>query len=161
MTEDRWHQKITVTLKPEEPQLLSDLEKKLLSLEFVSTDDGEIYSFPRNDKVEIWQTEDIVHVRPTFNGEEASFGHECFEKWDTLELFYLLPWLPIDHVNIFLTKVNELAEILHLETLHQGKLVKLDDLNIYINKCANELKGKMEEPGGEFLAQAIHMDLPV
>ncbi len=161
MNNDTWHQKISIFLKAESPRKLSELKTILVSLGFKSTPDGEFYGFPRTDIVEEWQTGDIVDVAPYMNGEESCFDHECYEEWDSVELCYLLPWQPIENAEVFVKKAEEVSQALQIEAHFDSRSLNPERLLSFMYECANELEERMEAPGGDFLAKAIAMDLPI
>lgn len=161
MQQDRWYQSLDVLYLSSEPRLLSDLAAQLLDVGFIEYAGGEVLGYPRAEKVEIWQTEDIVSLTASYNGEEASFGHEGFKYWNKLELSYLLPWQPQENAAIFTEIVEKATEITGCNPTFQGVPYSRRAFLAVVSECASDLEHRMEKPGGEFLAQAISMDLPV
>ncbi|MCJ8311614.1 MAG: hypothetical protein HRU38_02770 [Saccharospirillaceae bacterium] len=158
---ESWHQSIEIEYKSTKKMLLSDLKNILIKLNFESSKDKERISFPRSDIIEKWQTSKIVCADVFNDNEEVCFDHEGYNDWNILKLIYLLPWLPISHFEVFLLKVNEVSDALKINPSYNGVDVNFDELNKLAITYADDLTERMEAPGGEFLAQAIALNLPI
>ena len=163
METDRWHQQLILRLELQKPRLLVDLADTLSAVGFVSNRDPEcaIYSFPRSGTVEPWQTDELITVSPFLGSDEMFFEHEGFVKWDLLEFGYLLPWQPFENIHLFISKSFAAADLLGSALTFEGEPAEPHAVLVRGKELAADLEHRMEAPGGEFLAQAISMDLPV
>jgi hypothetical protein len=160
MKEDRWHQEIVVSLKVEK-LMFSELAKILNRLGYSTDESGEVFFCARQDRVEQWQTETLVTVSVFNNDIELDYYDDEEQEINKIELGYLLPWQPIENADIFVSKVWELSGELATRVLLDEKNIEKESLLLLISNYANDLKERLEPPGGEFLAQAIAQDLPI
>ncbi|MDX1706879.1 hypothetical protein [Pseudidiomarina sp.] len=161
MSGDKWHQCVSVKFSDGEVRSIKMIKEILHKCEFIPSGDGETYTIPRKEHIEDWQTESIVYVSLLRKGEEVYFNHEGYSDWDVLNLEYLLPWLPIENITTFLETVEYVSKHLGISAEFNGGSFVASEVKNYALECARELTERMEAPGGEFLAQAIEMDLPV
>ena len=135
----------------------------LSSVGFVSNRDPEcaIYSFLRFDTVESWQTDELITVSPFLGADDVFFEHEGFLKWDSLEFGYLLPWQPFGNIDLFISKSFAAADLIGSALTFEGERASPNAVLARGKEFAADLEHRMEAPGGEFLAQAIEMDLPI
>ena len=161
INKNEYFQCLTSELSNSKDRSIDQLEFALIECGFSPCDDGETYSLRRLDKVEIWQTPSVVSVTLFNQDKEVYFGDNESQDWDTLKLEYLLPWLPIENIDIYISKVDELCKNLGIKAKFMGEIFLADKIKQYAEICAANFEKRLEAPGGEFLAAAIQMDLPI
>ena len=162
MDSKRWHSEICLTLSLKNELKLEELEALLLSLGFESSDDRELYAYPRKDKIKNWQTESLLYLDTYIGENEVVFNHEEYDDYcDSIKLTYLLPWLPFVHFETFIETALRISKELETKLFFLNEELKVSELRAYAKECKEDLENRLEAPGGEFLAQAIEMDLPI
>ena len=160
MRQDRWHQEVIVTLRPEN-WLFSELATILDRLDYSKDETGEVFFYARQDPVEPWQTDELVTVSVFIDGKEVDYYDDEVQNIDEIQLGYLLPWQPVENAGAFVKKVWELAGELATPVRLDEKQIEKSELLALIERFANDLEERLEAPGGELLAQAIEEDLPI
>ena len=156
---DRWHQSIRVTVHLPSGTRLRNLRSFLLSDGYKQSED--IFSSLRTDTVEVWQPESLVDVSVFNEEKELYFNPPYADTVTKVVLCYLLPWLPLELAESFISSAVRLSEHFDSPMQYLGRAVNASELREEINLLAKDLTQRVDAPGSEFLAIAIAEDLPL
>ena len=116
----------------------------------------DVYSFdrPKDENIEIWQTDTIVGVN-IFNDEAPVYYGD--KSWTRINFYYLLPSLPRNYIPRFCRIIKSISETLALPMQYNEQVISSEELENMLEKCADEVTETIGEPGSETAAILIKM----
>lgn len=119
----------------------------------------EIYSFdrPKNENIEIWESDTIVGV-DVFNDDKAVYYGD--RSWTKINFYYLLATLPRNYIHTFCRIVESVSESLELPIYYDEQIISFQELENKLQTCADESANTIGEPGSKTAAMLIEMSYP-
>ncbi len=157
---DKLHEKEVVSFRPHEPLRVSALADTLMSVGFRTMDD--FCFFPRSDQRSAWQSDTVTTATFFFDGSELSQPlDEADSLCDEIRFDYLLASLPPQCIEVFISLIRTIQDLVGGPLFHLGVITDINDLDrvfaLYVTDIEQELA---EEPGSEFLNVCIAQSYP-
>ena len=150
MIDDPFHQTVSVFINLDKTYSSGQLNRKLKDLGAKLHYD--VYSFEREDKGPIWQSESLIYV-VTFNDDKEVDAQDSSNK---LELQYPLATLGTEQISKFANVVTNVADAFSVKPLLNGSEVTETELVEYCDGLVTDLMETWgEEPGSETLRMII------
>lgn len=159
----KYSEKVVVFLKSHKIYKRNYLHTCILQKGYISVDD--FYKLPRHDKIENWQSLNILTLNLFLNEKEIYETIEDVEEgvstfWDELKIKYLLASQPRENIGKFIDEVCYLIKEFDLELTYSNKKTSVEELEEIMNKMADELDNNDTPAGSEILDYLISLEYP-
>lgn len=150
MIDDPFHQTVSVFINLDKTYTSGQLNRKVKELGAKLHYD--VYSFEREDKGPIWQSESLIYV-VTFNDDKEVDAQDSSNK---LELQFPLATLGTEQISKFANVVTNVADAFSVKPLINGSEVTETEIVEHCDGLVTDLMETWgEEPGSETLRMII------
>lgn len=150
MIDDPFHQTVSVFINFDKTYTSGQLNRKLKELGAKLHYD--VYSFEREDKGPIWQSESLIYIVTYMDANEV----DAQESSNKLELQFPLATLGAEYISKFARTVETVSEAFGVQAILDGSATTAEKI---IEHCDNLVSDLMEtwgeEPGSETLRMII------